>query len=229
MIKNYGIILASGNGERFGSNLPKQFSILCGKTILEHSVEVFSNNDKIDEIIVVITPEYYENAKKILTSYVKVSKIIKGGKTRKESSFIGINSIDDKEANVLIHDCARPLLNQEILNKCIMSLGKYNAVTVGVPLTDTIVEVDNGIIKNIPRRSDFMNVQTPQCFKLSLIKKVHQLAKNDSNYTDDCSLIINYSSDKIYVILGDNENIKITYPKDLKIAEEILAKRENRS
>ena len=113
--KNYAIILASGTGSRFGSEVPKQFLKINDKTILELSIEAFENNLEIDEIIVVITPEYKNLAEEILTknTYKKVSKILKGGETRKDSSSIGVSSIEESEANVLIHDCARPLVSQK--------------------------------------------------------------------------------------------------------------------
>ena len=119
--KNYAIILASGTGSRFGSEVPKQFLKINDKTILELSIEAFENNLEIDEIIVVITPEYKNLAEEILAknAYKKVSKILKGGVTRKESSSIGVSSIEDSDSNVLIHDCARPLVSQKIITDCI--------------------------------------------------------------------------------------------------------------
>lgn len=223
---NYAVILASGKGERFGSEVPKQFIKICGKTILEHSVEIFEQNNKIDKIIVVITPEYEQKAKDILSKYKKICKILCGGKTRKESSYIGINSIEEEEANVLIHDCARPFLSQNVLNNCIEELEYQKAVTVAVPTTDTIVEVKENYIKNIPSRSTLMNVQTPQCFRLSLIKKAHDLSKNENDFTDDCGLIIRYNLCKISIVKGNRENIKITFPDDIVFTKEILKKKD---
>ncbi len=223
---NYAVILASGKGERFGSEVPKQFIKICGKTILEHSVEIFEQNNKIDKIIVVITPEYEQKAKDILSKYKKICKILCGGKTRKESSYIGINSIEEEEANVLIHDCARPFLTQNVLNNCIEELEHQKAVTVAVPTTDTIIEVKENYIKNIPSRSTLMNVQTPQCFRLSLIKKAHDLSKNENDFTDDCGLIIRYNLCKISIVKGNRENIKITFPDDIVFTKEILKKKD---
>lgn len=222
---NYAVILASGTGERFGSDVPKQFIKICGKTILEHSVEIFEQNEQIDKIVVVITPEYEQRANKILSKYKKICKILCGGKTRKESSYIGINSIKETEANVLIHDCARPLLSQNILNKCIADLEIYDAVAVAIPTTDTIVEVENNYIKYIPQRSLLRNIQTPQCFKLSLIKQAHEIAKNDNEFTDDCGLIIRYNLCKISIVEGSRENIKITFPEDIIFIKELLKKK----
>ena len=229
-MKNYAIILASGKGTRLGTKKPKQFLKISGKTILEHTIEAFQKSEFIDFIIVVIEPEYKNFAQKILLNnkYNKVIKIISGGKIRKESSFIGVNSIEQKEANVFIHDCARPFVSQEIIKNCAEALKKYNAVNVATPVTDTIISVKNNFIENVPERKNLMQSQTPQCFKLSLIKKAHELSKKDNNFTDDCGLIIKYNLSDIYIVEGSTENIKITYPSDINISREIF-KRKTRS
>ncbi len=224
-MKNYGIILASGSGVRFGSETPKQFIKIAGKTVLEHTIELFEKAQKIDEIIVVISPEYRYVFEDILlkNNYKKITKVLNGGATRKESSYIGISSISEKEANVLIHDCARPFLSQRIISDCVKALQKYDAVDVAIKSADTIIQVDkNNIIKNIPERSCMQRGQTPQCFKLSVIKKAHELANKDNNFTDDCGLIVKYNLGKVYVVEGENDNIKITYPEDIFLADKLF-------
>lgn len=224
-LKNYGIILASGTGSRYGADVPKQFVKIAGKTILEHTIDVFEKAEGIDDIIIVITPEYRTMAEEILlkNSYKKVSKLLNGGEIRKESSYIGISSIAEDEANVLIHDCARPFLTQKIIDNCIDALKTYDAVDVAIPSTDTIVKVDeNNIIQSIPHREKLRRGQTPQCFKLSLIKKAHELSKNDKNFTDDCGLIVKYNLADVFVVDGDVENIKVTYPSDIFMADRLF-------
>ena len=144
----------------------------------------------------------------IKNSYKKVTKLLNGGAIRKESSFIGINAVDDEEANVIIHDCARPFLSQRIIDDCVNALEKYSAVDVAIPSADTIIKVKNDIIQKIPERKFLKRGQTPQCFKLSVIKKAHELSKNDSNFTDDCGLIVKYGLGEVYVVEGEGENIK---------------------
>ena len=209
-MKNYGIILASGTGNRYGSDIPKQFVKIAGKTILEHTIEIFENSPFIDEIFVVITPEYRHVAENILlkNKYKKITHLLNGGKTRKDSSYIGINAVEEEEANVLIHDCARPFLTQEIIANCVKALEKHDAIDVAIPATDTIIETENGLITNIPDRSRLQQGQTPQCFKLSLIKKAHELSKNDVKFTEDCGLIVKHKLADVFVVNGDIENIK---------------------
>lgn len=227
-LKNYGIILASGTGSRCGAEIPKQFLKIAGKTILEYSIEAFEFASEIDEIILVITPDYRDLVEEILlkNNYTKIGKLLNGGETRKDSSYIGISSIEDKEANVLIHDCARPLLSQRIIKDCIEALKTHDAINVVVPVTDTIIEVENGIIKKVPERSKLMRAQTPQCFKLSIIRKAHEYSKEDNNFTDDCSLVMKYNLADVYVVEGDENNIKITYPNDLLLAESLIKNKE---
>lgn len=223
-IKTYAIILASGSGNRFASDLPKQFIKIGEKTILEHTLEAFEMAPKIDNIILIITPGFKQLAEKIISknNYTKIIHVKEGGAIRKESSSIAVNLINEKEANILIHDCARPFVSQKIISDCIEALAKYNAVTVAIPSTDTLINVKDNIITNIPSRKDTMRVQTPQCFKLSLIKKAHKLSDDNIEYTDDCSLILQNHLDLIHVIEGEINNIKITYPQDIVIANEIL-------
>lgn len=223
-LKNYGIILASGTGSRYGSDIPKQFIKIAGKTVLEHTVEIFENSDKIDEIILVITPDYRHIAESILlkNNFKKITKLLNGGATRKDSSYIAISSIEDEEANVLIHDCARPFLTERIINDCIKALENYSAVDVAIPSADTIIKVKDETIDSIPNRAELQRGQTPQCFKLSLIKKAHELSKGDNNFTDDCGLIVKYNLADVYVVRGSGENIKITYPEDIFMADRLF-------
>lgn len=223
-LKNYGIILASGTGSRYGSDMPKQFIKIAGKTIMEHTIEIFEKSDKIDEIILVITPDYRHIAENILlkNNYKKITKLLNGGATRKDSSYIAISSIDEEEANVLIHDCARPFVTEQILTDCVKALETYSAVDVAIPSADTIIKVKDNIIDSIPNRAELQRGQTPQCFKLSLIKKAHELSKGDNNFTDDCGLIVKYNLSEVYVVAGSGENIKITYPEDIFMADRLF-------
>ncbi len=224
-MKNYAIILASGKGSRFGSDIPKQFMEINDKTIFEYSIEAFENAPLIDEIIVVITPEYRSIGEKIITknNYKKISLLLDGGKLRKDSSYIGVNAILDNEAKVLIHDCARPFVSAKIIEECITKLDEYDAVCTAVPSTDTILSVKDDVIENIPERKNVMRAQTPQGFKLSLIKKAHGIAKNDENFTDDCGLVVRYNLSPVGIVEGSEKNIKITYPEDIYVAQKYLS------
>ena len=223
-LTRYGIILASGIGTRYESDIPKQFTKIAGKTILEYTLEVFEKSPCIDAIILVITPQYRQRTKEILlrNKYQKIVKLINGGRTRKESSYLGLCAIEEPEAHVIIHDCARPFVSQRILEDCVKALQKYDAVDVAIPSADTIIQVQGTIIKDIPPRDLFRQGQTPQAFRLTLIKKAHELSRHDSNFTDDCGLIVKHRLAPVYVVEGERENMKITYPSDIFLADRIF-------
>lgn len=224
-MKNIALILASGIGTRCKLGYPKQFAEINGKTILEYTVEKFQNCSLIDYIYIVTNSEYIPQTENRLKSYSKVKKIVAGGETRKESSYNGVFSIEEDECNLLIHDGARPLVTEDIIKNCIKSLSENDAVCTTINSTDTIfVTDDEGYITTIPVRATLKRAQTPQCFKLSLIKKAHTLAKEDKNcnVTDDCGLIYKYKLSKIKTIKGDDLNIKITTPQDIEILKNHL-------
>ena len=219
-MKNYAIILASGSSSRFGGELPKQFIEIDGKTILEHSVNAFEINENITDIIVVCNPDYIELSKEILSNkFSKIRHITTGGKTRQESSYIGVSLVEEDNANILIHDGARPFVSQKIINDCIDGLKKLDALGVAIESNDTMIKLDkNGFICEIPQRASLRRIQTPQCFKADIIKKAHKLAKEDKTLvvTDDCGMVLHFNLAKIAVIEGDNTNIKITHQSDLQ-------------
>lgn len=226
-MKNYAIILASGAGERTGLDIPKQFVKIAGKSVLEHTIEIFEKNSNIDNIIIVTTFSSVDFVKSLAlkNGYKKIKKIIEGGETRRESSCIGINAIEEENAKVLIHDAVRPFVSSKIIDNCIKALDKYKAVDVAIKSADTIIQVDNNnIIERIPERNTLRRGQTPQAFDLKTIKQAHKLANKEDKVavTDDCGLIIKYGLAEVYVIDGDDSNIKITYPIDVAIADKLF-------
>lgn len=226
-MKNIAIILASGTGERFGENIPKQFYQFEGKTLLEHSIDAFEKNKNIDEIILVTNPKFRDLAENILNKndYKKITKVLNGGKTRVESSYIGTSEAPE-EANVLIHDAVRAFVTQKIIDDNIEALKKHEAVGTAIESIDTIIQVDeNNVITAIPPRKFLKRVQTPQSFRANLIKKAHELALKDENasFTDDCGLILRYNLAPIHIVDGDELNIKITHKNDLNIIKNMLS------
>lgn len=225
-MKNISIILASGTGERFGENIPKQFYQFEGKTLLEHAIDAFEKNKNIDEIILVTNPKFRDLAENILNKndYKKITKVLNGGKTRVESSYIGTSEAPE-EANVLIHDAVRAFVTQKIIDDNIEALKNYEAVGTAIESIDTIIQVDeNNVITAIPPRKFLKRVQTPQSFRANLIKKAHELALKDENasFTDDCGLILRYNLAPIHIVDGDELNIKITHKNDLNIIKNML-------
>lgn len=221
---NVAIILAGGSGSRVGGDKPKQFLEIAGKMIIEHTIEAFHRNDRIDEIAIVSRQDYVEEVKAMVErdGYTKVKHVLCGGKERYHSSLAALEAYPDDADCLLFHDCVRPLVSQRIINDCLDALNRYDAVDVAIPATDTIIEIaDDGSICRIPQRSHLRNVQTPQGFRRSTIRRAFDLALQDPDFqpTDDCSVIFRYLPEvPIYVVNGDTTNIKITYKEDLDFA-----------
>lgn len=228
-MKNVVIILAGGYGERFGGNKAKQFVKIGGKTIIEHTIDKFEKHKLIDEILIVVNPNYYDTILELIkkNEYQKVRNVIYGGKRRADSSMIGINSIAERNdvEKVLIHDAVRPFVSNEIITRVINALDSHCAVDVAVPVTDTIIKVDDDkFISDIPVRKHLFRGQTPQGFKKDIIVKAYKLAQENmiEDITDDCGLVLKYGLCRIFVVDGEETNMKITYPHDIYIADRIF-------
>lgn len=231
-MKNIAIILAGGSGSRFGSEIPKQFIKVAGKTIIAHTIEAFQCCENIDEIAVVINPNFVKEIERIvnINQFNKVKKILLGGKERSDSSLAAIDaySLEDKseDINLIFHDAVRPFISRSIINQVIEALEKFNAIDVAIPATDTIVEVNSkAIIENVPSRDRLKRGQTPQAFKLKTIKKAYELALKDPFFkaTDDCGVVLKYMpNEPIFVVEGSESNIKVTYELDMFIADKLF-------
>lgn len=231
-MKNIAVILAGGNGTRFGGDLPKQFVKVAGKTIIAHTIEAFQRCESIDEIAVVINANYVNEIERIVTNnqYNKVKKILLGGKERSHSSLAAIDAYmthpNWQNINLIFHDAVRPFIGRSVINKVIEALEKYNAIDVAIPATDTIVEVNKqNIIENVPTRDRLRRGQTPQAFKLKTIREAYKLALEDPNFkaTDDCGVVLKYlPQEPILVVEGSESNIKVTYELDMFIADKLF-------
>ena len=227
-MKNIAIILAGGSGARLGAMVPKQFQKVAGKKIIEHTIDVFENNEQIDEIAIVSREDYIPEVEQMVVNnhYVKVKKILQGGKERYHSSLSAIEAYTDDNDNLLFHDAVRPLVNDRIIADCIKALERYEAVDVAVKTTDTVVQVDeNNCISNIPPRAQLRNGQTPQCFKRGVIKRAYDIALADPGFqtTDDCGVVRRYLPDvPVFVVDGEVFNMKVTYVEDLFLLDKLF-------
>ena len=229
-MKNIAIILAGGIGQRLGESIPKQFLKVAGKKVIEHTLDVFQNHPQIDEIAVVVHPHHISEVEtlSIRNNYTKLKKILRGGEERYYSSLAAINAYDTnvEDVNLIFHDAVRPLVNNRIISDCISALKTYNAVDVVVKTTDTIIQVnDTNCISGIPIREHLRNGQTPQAFKLSIIKQAYELALKDPKFktTDDCGVVYKYLPEEpIRIIEGEQFNMKLTYKEDLFLLDKLF-------
>lgn len=225
------VVLGGGMGQRLGAGMPKQLLRLAGRTLIEHCVAAFEQAPGVDEILVVMASGYVGQVEALLAGadYRKVSAVIAGGVTRPDSTRVALAAIartQPGEVGVLLHDAARPLVDGRIIGDCVASLRVHDAAGVAVPASDTMVISENGIMESMPRRETLLRCQTPQCFRLSVITRAHELAAADPDFapTDDCGVVLRYLPDvKVHVVPGSERNIKVTYPQDLAVAEALLA------
>ncbi len=227
---NIGVILAGGSGSRMGIvDKPKQFIDIYGKPIIIHTLETFDSHPEIDVIAIVCLEEWTDDLRILLRKYEisKVKWIVKGGETRQESIYNAIKTISkecSKDDIVVIHDSVRPLVSHKIISNNIVGAKKHGAVDTVIPSADTIVKsTDGDIIKEVPNRSQLFIGQTPQSFKLSLIKGAHDKAieENISNSTDDCQLILKFGRD-VHLVEGEKLNFKVTSFEDLLLLKAIV-------
>ncbi len=226
MYKNYYvsvIIAAAGMSTRMGSRINKQFIAIDGKPILAHTIDKFEKCRYIDEIILVAKEEEIEYCRKEIVKkykFNKVANIIRGGKERQDSVYNGLLALDEKTDIVLTHDGARPFVKIENIEDGIKGTIDHGACVIGVPVTDTIkVVCENKTIDSTPQRSLLWAAQTPQCFfKHVLIKGYKNAIADGFVGTDDSSIVERIGYD-VKMIMGSYENIKITTPEDIILAE----------
>ena len=227
MKKNIAVILAGGVGSRLGMSTPKQFFKVAGKMVVEHTVDVFERNPRIDEIAIVSNPMLVSDFENIVlrNKWRKVKKILKGGKERYDSSLSAIRAYDNDDVNLIFHDAVRPLVSQRILNDVIDALECHRAIDVAIPSADTIIEVDdNGFIASIPDRSRLRRGQTPQAFDRRLIAEAYQKALKDPHFrtTDDCGVVRRYTCEPVFVVRGEESNMKLTYREDTYMLDKLF-------
>ena len=212
------IILAAGNSTRFGA-VNKLEVNLCGKTVLEHTINCFLQSKYIDEVIIVAKSTTIENIRSFYAPFSRV-KFVEGGVSRNESSLIGVKNATSEL--VLVHDGARPFIDDETIVNCIDALEKYDAVAAAVKATDTIKLCDeNGVVRSTTNRALTWQTQSPQAFRRNVYLKAYSsLDPNDPRLTDDC-MVMELNNIPVKLIESKKNNIKITTRDDIVLAEAI--------
>ena len=220
------VIVAAGSSQRMGND--KIFTALGGLPVLVRSVRAFEENELVDEIIVVTREEKLEQVAELVKKYGlnKVSKVILGGKTRVESCLAGVSEAHHRAELIAIHDGARPLVTQAIIRDAIRAADEFYAAVPVVPSTDTLKLLDEkGVVAGSVDRETIFRVQTPQVFRADLIKgALTEAMKRGLPVTDDCSAM-ELMGVKTHTVAGDEDNIKLTTPRDMVVAEAILKNR----
>lgn len=221
------IVLAAGKGTRMNSKIQKQFLEVEGKPVIYYSLKCFQESPLIRDIILVAGEESLSYCKEEIVKrfgFSKVKKVTAGGKERYDSVYAGLCACDNTDY-VLIHDGARPFVTEEILERTCFAVKETGACVVGMPAKDTIKISDrNKMVESTPAREKVWLVQTPQAFRYSLIKESYESirCKDMSGITDDAMIVEQESGVKVALVHGSYENLKITTPEDLIIAEAFL-------
>ena len=229
-MKCTAIILAAGQGKRMKTKVQKQFLMLQGKPLLYYSLACFQKSDEIQEIVVVTGKESIDYCRsEIIEKYgfTKVKSIAEGGKERYDSVYAGLEACSADTDYVFIHDGARPFVTEDIIKRTKEVAVTYQACIAGMPSKDTVKIIDeNNMVSATPERSRVWSVQTPQVFLYSLIKEAHDTARSVSmqGITDDAMVVEQYKNTPVHIVEGAYENIKITTPEDILVAEKILEK-----
>ena len=223
-MKNVAVILAGGKGKRMNAPVSKQFIEIEGKPVIYYTLKKFENCNDIDEIVLVLPKDevdyFVEN---IQSKYnFKISKIVIGGKERSDSVYNALSELEDTDI-VLIHDGARAFVSEKIIKDGIENAKKFGAAAPGVTPKDTIkVKDNNSFSKETPVRETLVAVQTPQCFKFSMIKECHRKVREENILVTDDTMVVERYGNKVYLYEGDYKNIKLTTEEDLILAKEFV-------
>lgn len=236
MFQTAAIVLAAGQGKRMQSAVAKQFLLLNNEPVVCHSLRAFEESD-VETIILVTGADEIEYCREEIVrkyGFKKVSAIIAGGKERYHSVYEGLCALDGMLAEdgiVLIHDGARPMITQEIIVRTIDAAEEHGACVAAMPVKDTIKVADaNGFAAMTPDRSTLWQIQTPQTFHYGLVYGAYKKLLSDESYqkgiTDDAMVVESMCGDRVKLVEGSYENIKVTTPEDMFVAELFLKRRE---
>ncbi len=231
-VKNTAIVLAAGQGKRMHSRIQKQFLEIQGYPVLYYSLRCFQESSLIRDIVLVTGAESVEYCRENIVEkygFTKVTTVVVGGKERYDSVYAGLCACRDCEY-VLIHDGARPFITEEILKRGLDKAGETGACVIGMPSKDTVkLADDHGFVESTPDRKSVWTIQTPQIFEYPLIRNAHESirCRDMSSITDDAMVVEQETGVKVALAEGSYQNIKITTPEDLFIAEAFLNSAEN--
>lgn len=226
------IIAAAGSGNRMGSGIPKQYMEIQGKSILVRSIEAFSNHAAIDEIYAVVdkgSMDYCHRELNKKNVWGKEVRIICGGAQRQDSVYAALSILSEDMDYVLIHDAARPFVMQDSIQSLIEGTVEYGAAVLAVPVKDTIKSAENEIFTETLDRSILYSIQTPQGFCRKLLIRAYQKAFTENFYGTDDAVLVEKLGEKVYLVKGDYNNIKITTKEDVIVGDAILTARKGQN
>lgn len=218
------VIVAAGSASRMGG-IDKVMAPLGGEPMIVKTVRAFESCDAVKEIVIVTREDLITKISGFCAAFTKVKAVVAGGSSRQESVHLGLNALSPKMQLAAVHDGARPLITWQVIDRVIRAAHSYGAAAPGIPVKDTIKVVSGGVVTSTPERASLQAVQTPQVFDFDLLRGALKKAEEDgAQVTDDCSAVERLGMN-IRMVEGDERNIKVTTPMDLKIAEMLLEER----
>ena len=215
------VIVAAGSASRMGG-IDKVMAPLGGEPMIVKTVRAFQNCEAVGEIVVVTRQDLVAPIQELCREMDKVRAVVTGGASRQESVWLGLNAFSGKIQLAAVHDGARPLISWELIDRTVRAANSYGAAAPAIPVKDTIKVERGGLVESTPDRSHLRAVQTPQVFDFDLLRGALQKARDDgAEVTDDCSAVERLGM-KIRLVEGEERNLKVTTPLDLKIAELLL-------
>lgn len=215
------VIVAAGNASRMGG-IDKAMTPIGGEPMIVRTVRAFQNSDVIRQIVVVTRQDLILPIMDLCHQFDKVQCVMVGGNTRQDSVEIGLGALSGDMKLVAVHDGARPLISWEVIDRTVRAAHTYGAAAPAVPVKDTVKVVQGGVVASTPDRSTLWAVQTPQVFDADLLRGALKKAKDENTQiTDDCSAV-ELMGMSVKIVEGDERNIKVTTPMDLKVAEILL-------
>ena len=215
------VIVAAGSASRMGG-IDKVMAPLGGEPMIVKTVRAFQSCEAIAEIIIVTRQDLVAPIQELCREMDKVRAVVIGGASRQESVWLGLNAFSGKIQMAAVHDGARPLISWELIDRTVRAANSYGAAAPAIPVKDTIKVEGSGLVESTPDRSRLRAVQTPQVFDFDLLRGALQKAREDgAEVTDDCSAVERLGM-KIRLVEGEERNLKVTTPLDLKIAELLL-------
>ena len=215
------VIVAAGTASRMGG-IDKVMAPLNGEPMIVRTVRTFQQSDVIDEIVVVTREDLIREIMELCTDFPKVKAVVAGGRSRQESVQAGVHALSEKMELVAVHDGARPLVTWDVIDRVVRGANTYGAAVPGVAVKDTIKQIKGGIVSGTPERDKLRAIQTPQVFDFDLLCAALKKAQQEGTVVTDDSLAVENLGMSVKIVTGDERNMKVTTPMDLKLAQMLL-------
>jgi 2-C-methyl-D-erythritol 4-phosphate cytidylyltransferase len=221
------IIVAAGEGRRVGGDVPKIYLPVCGRPMVLRTLDRVFSAQAVEKVIVVIGPKEFSRCEAMLRGDLALGNrswtLQSGGATRQQSVKKGLEKVDAKTDVIVIHDGARPFVSSALIDRCVEAAHEKGAVVVGVPVRDTIkIVADDRWVQRTPARSSLWEIQTPQAFRKDLIIAAHERAAREAVEATDDAMLVEGMGNPVFVLDGDRNNLKITTPEDVWLAETLV-------